>query len=140
MSIETRIAAKGAKATWEGIKVVVFAIALLVVTGVLGWLYVDGKKRREELEGLQAFRTSVEERDRVSAAANKAYDTAKAEAAQQEREQVKVIIEHEQATEEARREDPTVDDFLRAPIPQRLRDADARARRADRLGEDQAGH
>lgn len=138
MSIETELAARGVKLTWEGAKVVVFAIAAFVIVGVLLWWSWGQRQREERLAGLEAFRESVQTQQMVSAGIDRAFDTARTGRARQDAQQPIVVELHDKETEEARREDPTVDDFLRAPIPQRLRDADARARASRRLEEDRA--
>lgn len=133
---EVQAAKAASRITWQGAKVVTFAVVLFVLVGWLWWTYIDSKRRDAELKALQTFRVSVEDRQRLYDASELARTTALAGRSAQNDDQSKVIVIHDQATREAANEDPATADFLRTRIPERLRDADARARRSRRLDKD----
>jgi hypothetical protein len=125
-----------ARSSWEGAKVVVFAVVVFAVAGWLWWTYLDAQRRDTELKALRVFQSSVEERQRLDVATDIARQTALAGRTTQNDDQTRVVVIHDTATKEAADEDPDTADFLRQRIPARLRDADARARRSRQLDED----
>jgi hypothetical protein len=131
---EIQAAKAGAKVTWEGIKVVVYAVVLLALAGWLFANYLDNKKRDRRLEGLETFKTSVDAQDRVTDAATGAFAQSQQSLQAQSSEQQRVLIIHETEQRKAANEDPDTRVWLDGRIPQRLRDADARARESGRLG------
>lgn len=113
----------------------------LVVTLLLGGAYAAKQKwdaMQAEIRGLREYRDSVQEQQRVSAATSVAFAKGLKEGKAQAAHVDRLLTLHDKATQEARHEDPDVDAWLRAPIPDRLRRADAAARESDRLDEGRA--
>jgi type II secretory pathway pseudopilin PulG len=133
MTIQTEAAKKGFKLTWEGVKLFLF-VAMLIAIILITFFGIRGARRMQtELDLARQYRESQERQATVSAGTQTTFD--KLQQGQQQREQQapQVVVLHDLAQQEARREDPKTADFLDADIPQRLLDADRKARERRRL-------
>lgn len=102
-----------------------------------GWRWVDGVIA--ERDALRDYKAGVEQRERVSAAASAAYEEGLAAGRAQALEADRQVGRHAAAKQEARDEDPRVDEWLGTAVPDGLRRADAAARAAGGLGQGGAG-
>lgn len=128
MSLETAVAKKGVQVTWATVKVLAF-VAMIIAICTLAYCSMRGaQETKKELDDLRVFKASVEQQAKVSAAATEAYNRAQSEAQSQVQNQDRVLVIQDRETQNAAREDKPTADFLQQRIPQRLRDADRKAR------------
>lgn len=128
-------AKKGLKVSWEFVKVMTFIALVVAVCSLAFCAQKRANEINTELTGLREFRQSVEARNAWVAAADKAAALARTERTEHDRVADDFVVTHQQETQEAARADPQTASFLDAPIPRRLLEADAAARRSGRLEE-----
>lgn len=126
--LEAEVARRGIKVTAAGLRATAYVIFLVLLV-FLTWQHLASMaKLRQDVEDLETFKTSVEQREALNATAAAAAAAAEAARDEADRQAEADSARHEQATQEARNEDPAARDFLDSRIPDRLLRADREAR------------